>query len=193
MRSNLVICPNSNRHCTRDRVLFYDKMESHVRSLEVLQQDINHDIFTVIITSKTPKEFEKQIDLICQNVSCKLTLMTLLSKYVNQNSLKQFDFGCVVLGNTTNSNMTRLVKLPKRAARMVLKADFMIPSEQLFKDLNWLPFPKRVQYHTCLMVYKSITEKAPEYISSVLTYVSEHNYRQTRSLALDLMHIPRSY
>ena len=63
---------------------------------------------------------------------------------------------------------------------MVLKADFLTP-EQLFKELNWLPFPKRVQYHTCLMVYKSITGQAPEYISSVLTYVSEHHERQTRS------------
>ena len=61
------------------------------------------------------------------------------------------------LGNTTNANLTRLVKFQKRAPRMILKADFMTPSEQLFKELNWLQFPKRVQYHTCLMVYKSIT------------------------------------
>ena len=49
--------------------------------------------------------WEQQIDLVCRNVSRKLTLMKLLSKYVNQNSLKQyynsyvlpvFDFGCVV-------------------------------------------------------------------------------------------------
>ena len=79
------------------------------------------------------------------------------------------------------------------AARMILKADFMTPSEQLFKELNWLPFPKRVQYHTCLMVYKSITGQAPEYISSMLTYVSEHHERQTRSTVLDLLHIPRSH
>ena len=63
---------------------------------------------------------EQQIDLVCGNVSRKLTLMKLLSKYVNLNSLKQyynsyvlpvFDFGCVVWGNTTNANLTRLVKL----------------------------------------------------------------------------------
>ena len=33
---------------------------------------------------------EQHIDLVCQNVSRKLTLMKLLSKYVNQNSLKQY-------------------------------------------------------------------------------------------------------
>ena len=97
------------------------------------------------------------------------------------------------LGNTTNANLTRFVKLQKRAARMSLKADFVTPSEQRFKELNWLPFPKRVQYHTCLMVYKSNTGQAPEYISSVLTYVSEHHERQTRSTALDLLHISRSH
>ena len=97
--------------------------------------------------------WEQQIHLVCQNVGRKLTRMKLLLKYVIQNSLKQyynpyvlivFDFGCVVWGNTTNANLTRLVKLQKLVARMILKADFMTPFEQLFKELNWLPFPKQV-------------------------------------------------
>ena len=128
--------------------------------------------------------------------------MKLLSKYVDQTSLKRyyisyvfpvFGYGCVVWGNATNANATRLVKLQKRAARMILKADFLTPSKQLFKKLNWLAFPKRVQYHTCLMVYKGIKRSAPEYISSMLTYVSEKHERDTRSTALDLLHIPRSH
>ena len=86
------------------------------------------------ITIDTNLTWKQQIDLVCRNVSRKLTLMKLLSKYVIQNSLKQyynsyvlpvFDFGCVVWGNTTNANLTRLVKLQKRAARMILKVDFM--------------------------------------------------------------------
>ena len=49
--------------------------------------------------------WEQQIDLVCRNFSRKLTLIKLLSKYVNHNSIKQyynsyvllvFDFGCVV-------------------------------------------------------------------------------------------------
>ena len=104
-----------------------------------------------------------------------------------------FDFGCVVWGNTANANLTRLVKLQKRAARMIMKADFMTPSEQLFKELNWLSFPKRAQCHTCLTVYKSISGQTPEYISSLLTYVSDHHERQTRSTTLDLLHVARSH
>ena len=103
------------------------------------------------------------------------------------------DYGCVVWSNTIHANVTRLVKLQKRAARIILKADFLTPSEQLFKKLNWLTFPKRVQYHTCLMVYKGINGSAPEYISSMLTHVSEKHERHTRSTALDLLHIPRTH
>ena len=67
-----------------------------------------HSIESVITIDKT-LTWEQQIDLVCQNVSRKLTLMKLLSKYFNRNSLKQyynpyvlpvFDFGCVVWGNT---------------------------------------------------------------------------------------------
>ena len=63
--------------------------------------------------------WELQTDLVCQSVSRKLTLMKLLSKYVNRTSLKQyynsyvllvFDFGCVVWGNTKNTDLIRLVK-----------------------------------------------------------------------------------
>ena len=64
---------------------------------------------------------------------------------------------------------------------MILKAGFMTSSEELFKNLNWLSFLQWVPYHTCLMVYKSMTGQAPEYITSVLTYVADHHERQTRS------------
>ena len=103
-----------------------------------------------------------------------------------------FDFGCVVWDSAANAKLTKLVKLQERAARMILKTDFMTPSEHLFKEQNWLPFPKRVQYHTSLTVHKFIFGQDPEYISSLLTYVSDHHERPTRSTTLDLLHIPRS-
>ena len=104
-----------------------------------------------------------------------------------------FDFGCIVWGNTTNANLTRLVKLQKRAVRMILKADFMTLSEQLFKELNWLPFPK-----TCPVSYlphgiQNISGQAPVYISFLLTYVSDIHERLTRSITLYLLHVPRSH
>ena len=111
------------------------------------------------------------------HVSRKLTLMKLLSKYINQECLKLyynsyilpiFDFCCIIWGNTTVTNQSRLIKLQKRVARLILKADILTPSDQMFKELIWLSFPKRVYYHTCLMVYKGMKGQSPEYISSIL-------------------------
>ena len=60
--------------------------------------------------------WEKQIDLVCKSASRKIKLMKLLSKYIDQTSLKQFynsyvlpvfDYGCGVWGNTTHANVSR--------------------------------------------------------------------------------------
>ena len=43
--------------------IIYDKIESNMRSLEALKQDINHDIFASIISSKIPKDIFIQMEL----------------------------------------------------------------------------------------------------------------------------------
>ena len=41
----------------------YDKIENHLRSLDTLQQDVNHDIFISIISSKVPKDVFLHLEL----------------------------------------------------------------------------------------------------------------------------------
>ena len=41
----------------------YDKIETHLRSLDALQQDVNHDIFVSIIFSKIPKDVFLHLEL----------------------------------------------------------------------------------------------------------------------------------
>ena len=128
--------------------------------------------------------------------------MKLLSKYVNQESLKLFynayilplfDYGCVVWGHCSANNRQRLLKLQKRTARLILKAELTTPSKQMFDSLQWIPFPKRIAYHTCIMIYKSLNNQSPEYINSLLSKLSETNVRPLRSSSYDLLHIPRSH
>ena len=102
------------------------------------------------ITIDSTMSWDQQISVVCLNVSRKITLMKLLSKYVNQESLKQYyyilpilDYGCIVWGQTSSHNRTRLIKLQKPAARLILKVDILTPSDELFKELNWLKFPKK--------------------------------------------------
>ena len=153
------------------------------------------------ITIDSTMSWDQQISVVCLNVSRKITIMKLLSKYVDQESLKQYynsyilpilDYGCIVWGQTSSHNHTRLIKLQKCAARLILKADILTPSDELFKELNWLKFLERVLYHTGLMVYKALNGPAPTYVASVISFMSEHHTRQTRSATSGTLHIPRS-
>ena len=96
---------------------------------------------------------DKQIDAVCLNITRRITLLKLLSKYIDKSSTNQYynsyilpilDYGCLIWGHCSKSNILKLVKLQKRAARIILKADIYTPSQLLFKELNWLTFPERV-------------------------------------------------
>ena len=79
------------------------------------------------------------IDYLCSNVSSKISLLRQLSQYVHQHVQKLFFqsyilplivYGSVIWGSTSSSNLERLLKLQKRAARIIFKADFRTPSVQ---------------------------------------------------------------
>ena len=47
---------------------------------------------------------------------------------------------CSIWGNCSKENINIIVKLQKRAARLILDADFFTPSANLVKELKWIPF-----------------------------------------------------
>ena len=78
----------------------------------------------------------------------------------------------MIWGRTTTTNIDRLDKLQKRAARIILNADFMAPSEIMFKEFNWLSFPNRVTFHICIMMCKTFNNLAPTYLTELFTPTS---------------------
>ena len=120
-----------------------------------------------IIIHKT-LSWDKQIDSVCLNITRRIKLLKRLSKYVDMPNLKLyynsyilpiFDYGCMIWGQCSAYNINRLLKLQKRAARIILQADFMPPSKEMFQELGWLTFTQRVQYHICVMVFKSLNSQ----------------------------------
>ena len=55
-------------------------------------------------------------------------------------------------------------------------------NDDTLKDLRWLSFAQRCQYHTGLMVYKAKAHLTPEYINNILTF-SENDTYQLRSVS----------
>ena len=77
------------------------------------------------------------IDHLCSTLTSKISLLRQNSAYVPQDVQKLYyqsyivpllDYGCNTWGTTSGSNLERLSKLQKRAAQIILKADFMTTS-----------------------------------------------------------------
>ena len=81
----------------------------------------------------------------------------------------------------------RVLKLQKRAVRIILKVDYTTPSLEMFKTLQWLPFPQRIKYHTTLMIYKTLNGHAPEHLLNLFTKISEMHSRNLRSVINDYL------
>ena len=94
----------------------------------------------------------------------------------------------MIWGRTTAININRLVNLQKRAARVihVLNADFMTPSENMFKELNWLTFSNRV----CIIMYKTLISLASTYLTELFTSTSKFHDRGLRSIDNETVRVP---
>ena len=77
------------------------------------------------------------VDYLCSIISSRISLLKQFSHYVPENIQKIF-FQCYILpmidsasnswGSTSNTNIERVNKLQKRAARIILKADYTTTS-----------------------------------------------------------------
>lgn len=108
-------------------------------------------------------DWKYQIDHICKTISSRLFLFTKIKKYLdikcrilffNSYILPIFDYCCTIWGNCNDEGIQRITKFQKRAARIILDAPFLTPTEELFENLNWLTFQDRVLYHKLTLVYK---------------------------------------
>ena len=143
-----------------------------------------------------------QIDYLCSNISTKISLLRQLSTYVPAEAQKLYyqgyilpliDYGSITWGSTSSANIARLNKLQKRAARIILHADFTTPSPLMFKELRWLSVSDRLKYNKATMIYKALNNQTPEYISNLLKPMSEVHALNLRSSENGSLFVPRSH
>ena len=116
--------------------------------------------------------------------------MKQLSKYVPVKVQKLFyqgytlpliDYGSNTWGLTSKLNIERLSKLQKRAARIILKADFDTPSSEVFSELGWSTIENRHNYNKAVLTFKALNDLTSEYISNLLKFTFETHNRNLRS------------
>ena len=121
---------------------------------------------------------------------------------IDDNSLKllymslvqsQMDYCCEIWGNRLNTHTERITKLQKRAARLILKCNMFTSSKEMFLQLNWLPFYRRVQYFRCIFVFKCINNLSSEFFKDIFKPVSAMHDRHTRSSSNNNLAIPKCH
>ena len=91
-------------------------------------------------------------------------------------------YGSSIWGSITlKQNLTRLLKLQKRAARVILNKNTRESrTVDLFKSLNWLPFVQEIKVNQCSLLMKRFQGQVPEYLETKLTRISDVSTRATR-------------
>ena len=130
------------------------------------------------------------IDNLCKAVFSKISLLRQLAEYVPLQVQKQFyqgyilpllDYGSITWGSTSSANIERLSKLQKRAARIILKADFDTASVLMFQELDWLSVRSRIKYNKAVVIYKAFNNMTPDYITKLLIPMSQTHSLNLRS------------
>ena len=103
------------------------------------------------------------------------------------------DYGSIAWSETSSANIERIFKLQKRAARIILRADFKTSSSIMFTELGWQPVHKRLKYNKAVFIYKALNCLTPEYITSLLRPVAETYDRRLRSSVNGTLAVPMSH
>ena len=97
-----------------------------------------------------------------------------------------FLYGSSIWTSCSKENLQKLLRLQKRAARIILNAEKTATSVHLFNTFNWIPFYAESYANRCTLTYKRLNGSTPEYINDLLTKNSDIDNRTTRYCNLNL-------
>ena len=155
-----------------------------------IRKSSNQKLLGVIIDEHLT--WTPHIDHLCSIISTKISLLRQLSSYVAQNIQKLFyqsyklsliDYGCNTWGTTSSLNVERISKLLKRAARIILQADYLTPSSLMLEELGWLSVPKWLVFNKAILTFKALNKLTPTYISDLLKPIPEFHSLSLRVIS----------
>ena len=97
-----------------------------------------------------------------------------------------FRFCCLVWGVCSGTALNKLQKLQNRAARIATNSPYNAPSQPLLEKLGWQTIRELIDIETAMMVYRSINNKAPNYLTSFFERLSQNTIRELRNTKTDL-------
>ena len=143
--------------------------------------------------------WKEQIKKVKRTVNFKISILRRIRKYLPTETRKHFynlnikphlEYCCSVWGHCCQKEQNKLIKLQKQAARLVLDAPKLTPSQTMFTKLNWLRFDQLVRQKQAVLIYKSVNNQAPTYISQMFQPAKG---RSLRSASTNKLFVPRAH
>jgi len=86
--------------------------------------------------------------------------------------LSHLDYCNAVLVGLPAATLAPLQRVLRAAARLVLDLKPRDHVSPALRGLHWLPVVQRIDYKLCLLVHKALIGQAPDYITNLLTLVT---------------------
>ena len=142
--------------------------------------------------------WEGHIKHIHNKISSNLYLLKQIKAYLsldarklffNSYVLPHFDYCSVIWGNCSKSALNKLVKLQKRAARIILNKDYNSRTCDLFAELNWMLLEDGIIFRRAVQVYKCLNDNTSQCLDTLLVSNRSVHSHNTRSAADNNIHI----
>ena len=100
--------------------------------------------------------------------------------YYNSMIRPVINYVAVVWTNCDKELLGRVLRMQKRAARIILNVDQQSSSVVLFNTLGWLPFYEEAKINKLILAFKRLKGNVPSYLSGLLKRNCELHSRTTR-------------
>ena len=149
-----------------------------VPSVKLLSLEIDFELSFNSHVEKLCTKLSKRIGILKKIRSCLPMRQRLL--FYNSMIRSVLHYVSSIWTSCDKANLGRVLKLQKRAARVISDADNQASSVKLFNRLQWLPFYEESKIAKCCVAYKRIKGEVPLYTKGSLILNSQQHNRATR-------------
>ena len=135
--------------------------------------------------------FEIHVDELCKKLAKRIAVLRKIRSYLPLRQRKLFynsmirsimNYVNVIWTTCNKESQLRVLRLQKRAARVILFTQRQTPSVDLFNKLCWLPFYEDANITRCSFVFKCLQSSLPSYLNDLSRYTRETEGGRTFSV-----------
>ena len=134
--------------------------------------------------------YSQHLKEMCRKIHRGLAIMRRVESFIPRDSLirladslvnTHLDYCSPLLHNFSGNQLESLLKLQKQCARTIFSVSKRSHCKPLFIELGWLPIYQRIEFNSCMMMYKIESNIDPPYLTDMFQKSSEVHNHNTRS------------